>query len=202
MKGVILMNHLDIILENKSKIKNSKPDEIIELTPTKEEEKTLQFGTEPDGRVQACMTISGYYWRCRAEVLIVKDNKILLWKLPEGKIKNGLNYITPGGSMEPGYDYVGTAKKECNEEAKVNIKNCMYSGISYVFKYTNTASRIFNFAGAVTFICTALYDGKFKGHVDKFDETDFPKNAKWYDISEIELHPLHLAALRKSGLIK
>ena len=193
---------LDIILEKMDIIKKAKSDDITELIPSKEEEKTLHFGTEPDGRVQACMNIANRNWRCRAEVLIVKDNKVLIWKLPAGKIKNGLNYIIPGGSMEPGYDYVGTAKKECNEEAKVNIKNCIYSGIAYVLKYEKSGSKIFNFAGSITFVCTALYDGKFKGHVDKFDETDFPKNAKWYSLDEIELHPLHLAALTKSGLVK
>lgn len=78
----------------------------------------MYFVYDADGIANSVEEINGKKYRVRVETLIIKDNKVYLYKT--GALNQyGRYYKIPGGSIEPGLSLAESARKECRE--KVNI---------------------------------------------------------------------------------
>ena len=95
---------------------------IFQLNPSSKDLKTLRFAKDPDGRVHSCITIDGKDYRCRSEMLVIKDDTVFALKLEDGKLKDGRPYVLPGGSLEEGLTV---------EEKKVLRKECIKNAGKY-----------------------------------------------------------------------
>ncbi|MBF6614427.1 MAG: NUDIX domain-containing protein [Chloroflexi bacterium] len=67
--------------------------------------------------------------RNSAKALIIADGKVLTIKLSD---KDGFWYQLPGGGQEPGEDLHATLRRECLEEAGIEIK---VGGLAFVREY-------------------------------------------------------------------
>lgn len=175
---------------------------IFQLNPSAKDLKTLRFAKDPDGRVHSCITIDGKDYRCRSEMLVIKDDTVFALKLEDGKLKDGRPYVLPGGSLEEGLTVEENAAKETKEEARINVKNPRYSGISYGVQYTEgSTNKHFNYYGAITFVCIGEFDSVYKGYINMDDtEPEMLKSGKFYNPSDIEFIKYHKMALKKAGL--
>ena len=107
-------------------------------------------------------------YRGRVETLVIKDNEYVYLKfLPKESQNDKRKYTVPGGSFEKDIPNDKQAIAECEEEARLKIKNIQPTGITYKDIYVGT------------------YDGKFTGHIDKVDEDKFMITGKFYKIDEI-----------------
>lgn len=119
-------------------------------------------------------------YRDRVETIIVKNNKeVFVKKKPNGE------YFLPGGSKEKDIPDDVQAANECREEARINVRNVEYSGIT--LKSVNKPSKNddkFIWTGALTDIYTAEYDSLFKGQIDKVDKDPFILSGKFYPVKQ------------------
>lgn len=173
------------------------------LKVSQEDLKRMVFKTDPsNGRIHSCLTIDGKNYRCRSECLVIRDNKVFALKLGTDS-KEDLHYVIPGGSLEPGIDIISNAIKETHEEARINVRDCIWTGIAYGYRYIKSTSKFFNYYGAVSFICIGYYDSKYTGQIDMNDtEPEMLKYGKFYNPSEIDWMKYHEEVLRKFDIMK
>lgn len=106
-------------------------------------------------------------YRGRVETLIVKDFQYVFLK------KHEKSYRIPGGSFDKDVPHMEQAVNECREEARIDVKNIVSTGISYReaskppkwAKETNTIT----WNGKYSEVYIAEYDSKYKGRIDPAD---------------------------------
>ena len=129
-------------------------------------------------------------YRGRVETLVIKDDEYVYLKfLPKESQNDRRKYTVPGGSFERDIPNDKQAIAECEEEARLKIKNIQPTGITYKDikpppKWAITKQPI-NWNGNYTEVYVGTYDGKFTGHIDKVDEDKFMITGKFYKIDEI-----------------
>lgn len=129
-------------------------------------------------------------YRGRVETLVIKDDKYIYLKfLPKESQSDKRKYTIPGGSFERDIPNDKQAIAECEEEARLKIKNIQPTGITYKDikpppKWAINKQPI-NWNGNYTEVYVGTYDGKFTGHIDKVDEDKFMITGKFYKIDEI-----------------
>lgn len=129
-------------------------------------------------------------YRGRVETLVIKDNEYVYLKfLPKEFQNDKRKYTVPGGSFERDVPNDKQAIAECEEEARLKIKNIQPTGITYKDikpppKWAINKQPI-NWNGNYTEVYVGTYDGKFTGHIDKVDEDKFMITGKFYKIDEI-----------------
>ena len=129
-------------------------------------------------------------YRGRVETLVIKDDEYVYLKfLPKESQNDKRKYTVPGGSFERDIPNDKQAVAECEEEARLKIKNIQPTGITYKDikpppKWAINKQPI-NWNGNYTEVYVGTYDGKFTGHIDKVDEDKFMITGKFYKIDEI-----------------
>ena len=160
-------------------------------------------GFNHDGVWNAVVKVRGHSFRERSELLLIKDNCILIQR----KDPWDLSYKIPGGSTDKDLTVVETAVKECEEEALIVPKEVKYFGTYDVFfgkdvpvpKWLKVAKYPVEYKGYHTHICVGRYDKPYEEHIDDADKDDFYKKAKWIPISDAMkfLKDYHKRALEK-----
>lgn len=129
-------------------------------------------------------------YRGRVETLVIKDDEYVYLKfLPKESQNDKRKYTVPGGSFERDIPNDKQAIAECEEEARLKVKNIQPTGITYKDikpppKWAINKQPI-NWNGNYTEVYVGVYDGKFTGHIDKVDEDKFMITGKFYKIDEI-----------------
>ncbi len=137
------------------------------------------------------VSYNGVRTRLRSEVLIIKDNKILL----SNEFDDMLSI--PGGGIEKNETPVFAAKREAQEEVRINVKNVKQTRRGYL-----TTENVLNdwmiknvpedkqWKQYYTYLCIGEYDSEFTGKVDKVDQDKkMLENASWFDISKAVYFP-------------
>lgn len=162
---------------------------------------------DKDGLYNACVKVKGINkpLRGRSEVLIIKDGKVYL------SFKKNGSYRIPGGSWDENEDHLHAAKRETQEEAKMDIKNITYCG-TYIELYDQPRKWVEEnidkkdqWYGYFTEVYVANYDKKYTGNVDKIDQdNNMIKHGKFCNVEEVWdiLKESHKEALTKFAINK
>lgn len=130
------------------------------------------------------MVIPGdnHVYRHRVETLIINNKTVFVKKKPNGE------YFLPGGSTEKDVDDIDQAVNECREEARCNVKDIKFSGISYktYLDKSKTYMReyLVKWDAMYTDIYVAKYDGKDHNHVDDVDKDKFIESGQFYPFKD------------------
>ena len=122
-------------------------------------------------------------YRDRVETIVVRDYKeVFLKKKPNGE------YFLPGGSTEKDLPRITQAINECQEEARINVRNIQSTGITYKEnheppKWAKDECEV-EWQGTYTEVYVAEYDSPFHGHIDDEDKDPFMLSGKWYSTKE------------------
>lgn len=140
----------------------------------------------PDGKI----------YRNRVETLIIRDNKILLRFTKNGK------YKIPGGSTNIDTPDIDQAISECREEARINVKNIKYTGITYKTlksepKIKKSDHNYIYWDGAINILFIAEYESISHDYIEPEDRDNEMLRGEWYDIKEVlpKLIPEHREAV-------
>ena len=157
-------------------------------------------------RWNAAIDIDGKTYRYRVEVLVIQGNSVFLSTDKHGGI------IIPGGSGEKDVPDIVQVMNECREEARINIKNVKYTGITRIQGLPPHIGKSkltlpFTYEGSFSKIYVAEYDSPFTGFVDKRDEDKNMIKGKFYPIKSVinKLKPEWRAALSQyavSGIME
>lgn len=170
----------------------------------------IKYIYDHNGIPNAYIEENGKKYRVRVEVLIIKNNRVLLYKISKIDQYNR-RYKIPGGSTEPGLSLEDVAKKECREEVRINIKNLKYRSKMKI-EYTEIPKWQkeilwplgLNYVGVIVYIYTAEYDSKYNGVIDENDrDQDMLDNSRFYSIEDPILSIEHKEVLKqykKKGL--
>ena len=144
----------------------------------------------------------GKLCRYKVETLIL-DGKgnVYLQKVENGK------YRIPGGSTEKICSNIEQAVRECLEEARIIVKDIIYSGVNYIENTTQKQKQ-----WAVEHDMPIVYDAYlhelYIAKFDRYDKVfkpdpkdydDMFKTGRFYPISD--LNTTHMVALTKAGII-
>lgn len=99
--------------------------------------------------------------RKASRCIVLKNNKVVLAKYPEGNAKAGY-YEIPGGKIEEGETAKQAAIREVKEETGIAVKNLTYIG-NMIVEYPN---RIYDFEVFVT----NEYEGELKNGKENIPE--------------------------------
>lgn len=135
-------------------------------------------------------------YRGRVETLVIKDFKsVYLKKSSDGTFK------LPGGSFDKDIPNIDQAVNECQEEARLNVRNIQSTGIS-MKEYKGTPKwalekSLITWNGYYTELYIAEYDSKFTGHIDDVDRDPFMLSGKFYPLKEVlqKLRPQYRTAI-------
>jgi hypothetical protein len=125
-----------------------------------------------------------HLYRGRVETIIVKNNReVFVKKKPNGE------YFLPGGSKEKDVPDIIQATNECQEEARINIRNIEATGISYKVIHKPPHSMKVNdkmvyWDASYTDIYVAQYDSLYKGEIEKVDKDPFILSGKFYPVKQ------------------
>lgn len=123
-------------------------------------------------------------YRERVETIVVRDGKFVFVKRkPDG------SYFLPGGSTEKSRSHIEQAESECNEEARIKIKNIKFTGLTYkashsVPEWVKRDKFDIAWDGTYNEIFIAEYDGKYEGHIDSADLDKFIGSGQWYNVKD------------------
>ena len=128
----------------------------------------------------------GKLYRYRVETFVFDGDKVYFRKISNSK---NHGYEIPGGSTDKYLSNPQQAKAEIQEEALMNCKNIIYSGISYIRErqrpLNQQEGRIY-WDGTYNEVYVADYDGKYTGEVDPRNLDDrFLKYGKFYPVEEL-----------------
>lgn len=123
-------------------------------------------------------------YRERVETIVVRDGKEVFVK----KKING-DYFLPGGSTSKDKTDLSQAIAECQEEAKINVTDIRFSGITYrvsnvIPEWVKNNNLEIGWNGSYNKIYTATYKSRYTGFIDKVDKDSFILSGKWYPISD------------------
>ena len=137
-------------------------------------------------------------WRDRIECLIIDNDQVFLEFRPDG------NYKVPGGSKEIGATDQEQVINECKEEARINVENVKYSGVTYTEIRRSspemTKEHGMEYEGYRSTIYVANFLSKFRGYIpEELQEKSMVKNGKFYDIDKVffKLKPAHRDAIKE-----
>lgn len=139
-----------------------------------------------DNRWNAIVTSSNdnKIYRHRVETLIIRNNKeVFLKKRPDN------TYVLPGGSTERDIPDIDQAVNECREEARINVKNIMSTGLSYK-KMDSSRSKTWaknlpvHWDGYIVDIYIAEFDNYDHRHVDDVDKDPYIQSGRFYSFKE------------------
>lgn len=134
----------------------------------------------------------GRTFRPRCEVIVLDGYKVLI-----DPVKNRGNfhppYSLPGGGIDGKEDIATGARRECEEEARIIPKHCVYTGIAWMLEF---ADPTFN-QGSVSFVCIAERGKEYKGYVKVEDRDPFADRAKWVDYRKFKLGEPHRIAIER-----
>ena len=159
-------------------------------------------GPNPKGTPNLILHKDGHKYRVRSELLIFKDDKMLISKIDNKINQYGCRYKLPGGGVDDVNEYIEeAAAREAEEEVRIRTTNVRYTGKYYDglydivpewHKHTLHLDGI-EYDGYISFICTAEYAGKYNGYIKKMDRDDTIKTAKFYSYDEVKsiLRPVH-----------
>lgn len=134
-------------------------------------------------------------YRGRVETIIVRDKKeVFVKRRPNGE------YFLPGGSWEKTLPNIEQAINECKEEARINVRNIEFTGITYK-KLTkdrpsiewmksltkNDGDDINNkvlWDGSYNEVYIAEYDSLYKGEISKEDQDAFILSGHFYPVKQ------------------
>ena len=133
---------------------------------------------------------NGDCYRPRCEVMVLDGYKVLI---DPTNNRGGFGYSLPGGGIDPKEDITTGARRECEEEAKIIPKNCVYTGIAWMLEF---ASPEYN-KGSISFVCVAERGKEYKGYVKIEDRDSFVDNAKWVDYRKFKLGEPHRIAIER-----
>ena len=167
------------------------------------------FVKSSNGVLNACVKIKGYKkpMRGRSEVLVLKDDMILLNKKNNGFCSTKkMKYGVPGGGWDPEESHLDAGVRETKEEALVNTKNVIYG--SHYIEYDRIPKGWVIahvdpkhwWYGYYTEVFIGEYNGKYKGEVAEEDQQKSMANdSKFYPIKDVyhKLHPSHKEAIKK-----
>ena len=127
--------------------------------------------------------------RHRVETFIFKETsddrlQVFLRKYNDG------TYRLPGGSITKGVSDKVQALLECQEEARIKVKDIEYTGVHYIkINEKNTglefidADGCIHWDGSYNDVYAGFYDGPYNGNVNSIDQdNDMYKNGKFYII--------------------
>lgn len=149
------------------------------------------------------VTIDGHVLRERSELLLLKEDKILIQRRDEWELND---YKIPGGATDPDLTVVETAIKECKEEALIVATNVKYYG-AYTMLFgkdvpkwlqnRNNGKFPIDYEGYYTHCCVGIYDHDYEEKIAEEDQDTFYKLAKWVPISEAKkyLRKEHVRAI-------
>jgi ADP-ribose pyrophosphatase YjhB (NUDIX family)/PKD repeat protein len=159
-------------------------------------------GPNPKGSPNLILHKDGHRYRVRSELLIFKDDMMLISKIDNKINQYGCLYKLPGGGVDDANEYIEeAAAREAEEEVRIRTKNVRYSGQYYEGLYDKIPDWHIHtlhldgivYDGYISFICTAEYAGKFNGYIKKMDRDDSINTAKFYSYNEVKgiLKPIH-----------
>ena len=143
----------------------------------------------PTGIWNSLVKIDGLVLRARVETLVIKKDLQQIYMHITNFAKK--KYRIPGGSCEKDIPNYIQAANECNEEARIAVKNAINTGIHYIKKYKNPDKwdgirKELMWTGTYTEVYVGEYDGPFTGKVDGEDkDDDMYNNGRFYNISEV-----------------
>ena len=143
----------------------------------------------PTGIWNSLVKIDGLVLRARVETLVIKKDLQQIYMHITNFAKK--KYRIPGGSCEKDIPNYIQAANECNEEARIAVKNAINTGIHYIKKYKNPDKwdgirKELMWTGTYTEVYVGEYDGPFTGKVDDEDkDDDMYNNGRFYNISEV-----------------
>lgn len=156
--------------------------------------KKVKFVSDPNVRGGKPQPViydeDGNTFRPRCEVIVLDGYKVLI-----DPKKNRGNfhppYSLPGGGVDGKESIADCARRECEEEARVIPKGCVYTGIAWKLEF---ADPVFN-KGSISFICIAERGKDYKGYVKVEDRDPFVDRAKWVDYRKFKLGEPHQKAI-------
>ena len=150
------------------------------------------------GKWNAAVDVDGRTYRYRVECLIINGDKVFV-----SLDKNG-NLIIPGGSAEKDIDDITQVANECREEARINIKNPIYTGIDriqgcppHISKHKSVLP--FEYDGSLSKVYVAEYDSDYNGYIDEYDKDEKMIRGKFVPSKDVinRLKPEWREALNK-----
>ena len=177
------------------KIKNSSTyDGMYTDVNEKEWLKKIKFKKLKDDKYSAKPQPVIYFgdedFRARCEVIVFKDNKILI---DRGKNRAGFGYSFPGGGIDPKESIATGARRECEEEALIYPKHIQFMNIAYKERFNNGVYNV----GAISFVCVAEYGKSFSGKIADEDKDEFADRATWEDYRTANLGEPHKLAIER-----
>lgn len=130
----------------------------------------------------------GYLARHRVETFIFRetsDNRLEVFL----RMYNDGTYRLPGGSTTKGVSDKVQAILECQEEARIKVKDIEYTGVHYVKmntkKLNNNDPNLVHWDGSYNDVYAGFYNGPYTGEVKDLDQdNDMYKNGKFYIIDD------------------
>lgn len=141
-------------------------------------------------------------YRGRVETLVIRYNKFIYLKfLPKYLQTESMKYLIPGGSYEKNISHIEQAINECHEEARFDITNVRYTGITYTEDRVPPKKAIINnkvnWSGLYNEVYIAEYNGEYNDLIPKFDEDNLIASGKFYNLYKVYsyLKPEHQKAI-------
>lgn len=136
------------------------------------------------GKWNAAVDVDGRTYRYRVECLIINGDKVFV-----SLDKHG-NLIIPGGSAEKDIDDITQVANECREEARINIKNPIYTGIDRIQDYPPHISKHksvlpFEYDGSLSKVYVAEYDSDYNGYIDEYDKDEKMIRGKFVPLKDV-----------------
>ncbi len=152
-----------------------------------------------DGIYEPLVRIRGYdkYLRGKSEILIIKDDKVLL------SFKKDGSYSVAGGGWDRGENHMNTAIREAKEEVLSNTKDVKYVGnyVQYYDPHGWVKKKVqpeYWWYGGYIELYIGYYDSKYTGYIADHDKDSKARTSRWYTITDIidKLIPEHRFALQ------
>ena len=153
----------------------------------------IEWVTSKQGHLNPVLMMDGKRYRVRMETLIFKDGMVFAQPRPGTTVK------FPGGGIEKGKSIVDQAKRECQEEARINVVNIEYTGCTHTMLYNHPEGWLdkagLNYDGCFTFVYVADYGSEYKGDVAEMDYDDLYLKGDWYDPDKLDLNAAQMKAV-------
>ena len=171
---------------------------VVPLDKINESVSSVYGAYDAHGKWNAAVDVDGRTYRYRVECLIINGDKVFV-----SLDKHG-NLIIPGGSAEKDIDDITQVANECREEARINIKNPIYTGINRIQDYPLHISKHksvlpFEYDGSLSKVYVAEYDSDYNGYIDEYDKDEKMIRGKFVPLKDVinRLKPEWREALNK-----
>ena len=171
---------------------------VVPLDKINESVSSVYGAYDAHGKWNAAVDVDGRTYRYRVECLVINGDKVFV-----SLDKHG-NLIIPGGSAEKDIDDTTQVANECREEARINIKNPIYTGIDriqdcppHISKHKSVLP--FEYDGSLSKVYVAEYDSDYNGYIDEYDKDEKMIRGKFVPLKDVinRLKPEWREALNK-----